>query len=312
MINKNDKEDLLLVYNYVSFSTFKKIVENKSLLLNNVRTSNDSTELQLQYGVILKAIESEYIRKYKKVKYLENIKVDNFMDLVKKKTEHIVLSQKYLHTQYALCFSNDGDLLSQWRGYGQSYYLNKELSLDNNKVGKQIKEQDMNICSGISIGFDRDELSKITEKLGINFQRVRYTDKQHLSFIKEDVKEMMLDIFKYIKANGTIDECCWTKFCVKYENIITNKGPFIKNAFFKEEKEWRVSKWGTIQKNKYTINIDKTINKLIKDIIVGPLSDVSVEKVNSVLEKNGIKARARYSKGKDVFIKPINHNIKAE
>ena len=82
-----------LLYHYCSVETFFQIIKNQTLRLTNIQYMNDSEELH--YGMDLLGEAED---KYK---------------LIDKR------SRDYVNI-YAMCFSEMGDLLSQWRGYGDN------------------------------------------------------------------------------------------------------------------------------------------------------------------------------------------------
>ena len=82
-----------LLYHYCSVETFFQIIKNQTLRLTNIQYMNDSEELH--YGIDLLGKSDE------EMLYLDK-KYRGYIDI------------------YAMCFSEMGDLLSQWRGYGDN------------------------------------------------------------------------------------------------------------------------------------------------------------------------------------------------
>lgn len=327
-----------IVYQYMSFDVFKKMLKGKSLKISDIKKSNDSTELQLQYEILNEALLLAYKRV--KTKYMSKLSISDFSKLIMDKTIHIVESEKNIHTQYVICFSNNGDLLSQWRGYGQTYSINKkdlEKSINNNVLFNDSK---LDIYCGVSIGFNSKYFNNIKGLPNISFDRVRYTKGQQLALLKEDADNLIKQISSYLKHNKSIDGFNWIPFMAKYEDILIKKGPLIKNEFFKEEREWRLCVWGSNEifqvfeyeiskgmilssteycqakhKNKtiapyYLIKVDKIINSLIKEVVIGPNSNVNKQDILKVLKDNNIDASVRYSNGYNVFVKSLNHKNK--
>lgn len=164
-----------------------KIIENKTLRLSSLLHTNDSLEMRW--------IKSKIRKMFSELGIKLNPEKHNIME-------------KYYEEAFAICFSECGDLLSQWRGYADD--------------GR-----------GVAIGFDFNKLNtefnnEITKKyLGIS--KVIYDE------VKQE--EMLLNKFNEI-LEYNIDNC------KKYEEAIrileSDFAPIFKNPAFSEEKEWRL------------------------------------------------------------------------
>lgn len=112
---------------------------------------------------------------------------------------------------FCVCFSESKDKLSQWRGYAQG--------------GK-----------GIAIGFDRgvlEELNQISE-FHIAFGKVIYDNPQ------EYVLGIIADNIKKLKHKGV------GHVALELNENYRMQFPFVKNPYFKEEKELRAVVCSTI------------------------------------------------------------------
>ena len=104
------------VYHYCSLDTFCKIINNKSLRMTNIQKSNDKLEIRYCY----KSFKDTFIKAcndYSKNKEYEIAEVFNRIDF------EYLLSKSILNESliyYAVCFSEDNDLLSQWRAYSDN------------------------------------------------------------------------------------------------------------------------------------------------------------------------------------------------
>lgn len=174
---------------------------------------------------------------------------------------------------FCVCFSESEDQLSQWRGYAQD--------------GK-----------GIAIGFDKkilEELNLISE-YHIAFGKVIYNNSE------EYVKEIVDDNIQKFEYKGV------GHVALELSQNYRMKFPFVKNPGFEEEREWRAvvcSQVGNynipssdkilFSKIKYRtsnnklipyieMNFEKIKQNIIKEILLGPKSDVEIEDVVNFLK----------------------------
>ena len=85
-----------LIYHYTNLDVFKKIIEGDSLLLSDMRESNDLQEM-IHYSTEMDGLEVLG-------EFWKNIKV--LVDIIPE-----------MIGCYALCFTKQKDLLSQWDRY---------------------------------------------------------------------------------------------------------------------------------------------------------------------------------------------------
>lgn len=204
-----------IVYHYTSLDNFLAILKNQSLFFTNLNYLNDSKEYK--YGVNL---IHEIVEKYEKTN--KNIKI---LEEVLGNIQLIYKSQRYIS-----CFSSNGDLLSQWRAYG-------------------------NHGKGIAMGFTVSELDEF-ESSYISAKYIQYNENEQRSSI-EEIITIILNCLDEIK-----DIYEWTPNTYEYfvavfiieflEEMIST----FKHPSFIEEKEFRLE---------YTI--DGNINKLDKNKI---------------------------------------------
>lgn len=342
-IGKSKEE---LVYQYLPYSSFEKMVYNKTIKLSNIRKSNDTTELD--YGRdVYKTVIFEELEKNKKLS--ENSKKE-FRKSFDEKIKHIdILNEKELHGQFVSCFSKNGDLLSQWRGYSQEMiskrkYLTKILNDKNNMKNDELLVTE-SIYGGVSVGFSKDYLKVITSGLNgsvLNSGEVIYTKHWQKKNFRKNAQNIINDYIKCIEENGDIDKF-WIACQLKYEDTLIENVQYIKNPFFSEEKEFRVCHWDSFSdiKKEYTIkgtkatlsntnfinsykketknrkieiydmyffiHMGKDVNKFIKHVIIGPRCKYTKSEIEKFLENNGIKCIVDYSSGFDVFTNSRNH-----
>jgi len=178
-----------ILYHYCSVDTFMKIIENKELWLGNSEKMNDYSEIRL----IESALEK---------KLTEYPSLNNFM------SEY----QESISFPYICCFSKEGDLLSQWRGYADD--------------GK-----------GVAIGFDKKTIKSL--------RPTSYTPS-----IYRDAQEFGYDSFFFLEEciyRGEIQSTYLDNVLKKhYEDrkellrVLKQLSYISKHSGFEEEKEVRL------------------------------------------------------------------------
>ena len=269
------KKNVEIVYKYTSFETFKNIISEKELWLFDIQYSNDTSELKLIYKIVKDVYDEEFLKDKPKYidQYFPKAEFDKFFE---KNTGHINSIEPVLHTQYVTCFSEQGDMLSQWRGYGED--------------GK-----------GISIGFD----TKLFKRDDFQFDKACYSLRNQKALIRNEVKDEIKKIRAYVKGNKGIEGYKAKEFMLSYNSMLL-KAAFIKNSFFHEEKEWRLCYW-------YSKKPDKEIFKfgpeIIKEIIIGPKCASTKEEIEAILSYNAYKGvKVSYSTGHGVYVESGNQN----
>lgn len=272
------KSEMKLVYKYTSFETFKDILENDSLLLTDIKKSNDRTELKLIYNVLSEVFIEEFNKA--NPKYMErNFPEKEFRKFYNENTTFINKAETTLHTQYVTCFSSSGDMLSQWRGYGSD--------------GK-----------GISIGFDENWFKYLSHEYC--FDKVRYNHKKQKAVVRKNIKTIVRKLRSHVKENGTMEGFSVTQFQTAYNELLL-KGVFIKHPFFKEERESRLSYWHTNNLERKNLSIKKNA---IKEIIIGPKCTIKKETIEELLDKYNVSCVVKFSAGHGIYVDSENQNKK--
>ncbi len=209
------------LYHYCSNAAFHSIIENRSVRLSSLSLSNDTLEGKLVS------------------KLISQISKDDGMDDLK--TQRILTSVSILEEiidGLGFCLSEEGDLLSQWRGYADD-------------------------ACGVSIGFSKDYLLSLSDYLnekndtGFSLQKVEYEKDNQISIVKpayEKIKKniergaLKPAIFNTLLAPRSDDEIENEKKKIEdaNEQLRSSVVPLFSKLFllkakaFKEEKEWRL------------------------------------------------------------------------
>lgn len=209
------------LYHYCSNSSFHSIISNKSIWLSSLSLSNDSMEGRLVSEILLKLAEEDSLNEYDR-KHLRDM-VDGLHELF---------------DGLGFCLSENGDLLSQWRGYA-------------------------NDASGVSIGFSNEYLNLLATEYksqkgpGFTLQKVEYKYKEQENLIRPTyakIKEFIEEgAFSFPAIRGLLDTRTdeeieketeknkqnFSKLSLTVLTLIS-KLYLLKPKAFQEEREWRL------------------------------------------------------------------------
>lgn len=217
-----------LLYHYGSNQRCFGILNDKSIRMSDIRKSNDYEELVLLYPDILKEILISFMKSPFEFRYKGQTGEAALRELINI-TESLISSsiESGAFSNFVVCFSEEADLLSQWRGYA-------------------------NNGQGISIGFSKELLQKKCDKERNLFrlEKVQYiTEEERRQKIKNhatEALEMLRGLRKWIVENMTHDDTSSDtdgllgfNFHGWIESLLTESLKY-KQVGFKEEKEWRL------------------------------------------------------------------------
>lgn len=196
-----------IVYHYCSLETFIKIIQKPSLRMTNIIKSNDNMEIAYSLKEARAAtlsILTNCGKKFPKVQEtIENVSFDELFDEV---------IEKFNLSYYAVCFSGNGDLLSQWRGYG-------------------------NDGTGVALGFNAYYLSKLSLKeSNFQYQPMNYGAEEIWENTQQNIAKNMKKICS--KHNYTTSDIENILFNIVSDAIYT--AAFSKHHAFREEEEYRL------------------------------------------------------------------------
>lgn len=180
------------VYYYCSVDTLLKVISNKTIWLTNLFFLNDS--------------EEHFWLRNKARSFIAE-KINDHPDEFGFRYLETILRQEWRHEIYCACFSEQADLLSQWRAYGDD--------------GK-----------GFAIGFETNHLKWLSSKVGGAFANVIYDDEEQRALV-----EGAFELFPRLcdGEDPTIEEGSGTIL-----SRISEAASRCKNKSFSEEAEWRL------------------------------------------------------------------------
>ncbi len=194
-----------ILYHYCSLSTFKNIFENRSIWLSDIFKSNDYNEmkwLNKQYEIFL-------VKAYSQLKGPINLDADDLYKIMR--ANDAVLNLQPVKS-WCLCLSEEGDLLSQWRGYADD-------------------------GCGISIGFNSSIFQNIYNECISNKLPFLFELKK-ISYGEKAAKEFFLKELS-ISSSFSKDEAI--AHLEQGALAVALGSCFFKSDSFLEEKEWRLA-----------------------------------------------------------------------
>jgi len=268
-----------LIYHYTSFDTIYQIISNKCIWASNIKYLNDKNEFKIGLNVfdqVRQNLENseDYLTFKSDLEYLVK-------EIRKRSTESI----------FNTSFSHQGDLLSQWRAYG-----------DNGK--------------GVCIGINKDKFCEMLEKevdtdlyYGFN---LNYSMKDSYEFIEDSVISFLVNSNSKKESENSYQAS--KRHYDRLEKIIDfiwMRVLEVKDNSFFEEKEWRLlyiqDKLRQMKKIEFFPKNERLVpyiridlkNIPIELIRLGPCVPnnlVSKTSIEDFLKDNGLNANVEISK----------------
>lgn len=257
------------LYHYCSIPTFMSIVKNKCFWLTDSKYTNDKEEIRALQDSVRLAL-NELLSEEK----------------ISRETAEQIWGTYYYNTLpgYISCFSEKGDLLSQWRSYG----------CDGKGVAIGVNFNEMNVEHGGPFRFP-PIIKKYYAK------KIMYVDDNIITNIKDGLKNIVDG--KSLKDGKTFENML----------LLFNLSYFSKNHGFKEECEWRISylpmlmfdkngeaidgETSVLKDIKFYCKDDRMVsyfefpisNGSINEIVLGPKNNIDRDTLNMFLVSNGFK-----------------------
>ncbi len=257
-------EDFL--YHYTSRSGLLGIIESKTIWASNIHYLNDYTEFLLAIDQTKLMVRNPSDQNNKLLVALYN-KIESELEAISR-----------MHV-FAVSFSADGDVLSQWRGYcpnGQGY----------------------------SIGFSKSIIANLAAQQGFTFKPCIYDWKEQRRIISEPLKRAE-DLLSRDSTSPDIVNKAATGFISEFLQI----APLLKDSVFYQEHEWRLFSYIPSTDNRCKTRegataiipyvefcLDKNASLPMTEVVVGPGQpgrdkELALSAVGLLLSQNGFKER---------------------
>jgi hypothetical protein len=263
-----------IIYHYTSLEGFLGIIESKSIWATNILYLNDASELNYSGDLLREQLLLQYPILIKRNPGIGDMLCGEFSteDLLFKIMLEVIDNRTVTdHIGFFVCsFSDEMDLLSQWRGY----------------CPKGI---------GFSLGFKFNKLKECSQRHEFSIWPCIYDKMEQIAGIKKLI-ELTSDQIKNSVEKDFTKYDAWATLVVYFLEKYLRIAPFYKHPKFKEEKECRIIK--TLQSNidyeilKYRpgksmiypyieIPLPKEgDNLIINKIVVGPTHDPLLSKAS--------------------------------
>lgn len=195
-----------LLYHYTNQAGLIGILRYKNLWATRIHYLNDA---------------DEFWHTMKTAHHAIRVRIDNETDSLKKLQLEDLLGDFDLIAGVETCvtsFSEDGDSLSQWRGYAKDE-------------------------PGFALGFDADALKRIAKGLNTRFEQCIYKSAEQAQKVEEIITETLAKDFGPFPNRGmTVQNgapVMNTDPCGKFANRLLGIAALHKHPAFFEESEWR-------------------------------------------------------------------------
>ena len=203
-----------LVYKYCSTKTFRKIISDRQIIMNDITKSNDKKELNLLKDLLIKCLNDFCKKNYEKV---EEFKMYTY-HMIEEFYDEEIQSYKYFVT----CFSSLRDSELMWETYGDK-------------------------CEGMCIGFNKELLISCNNHYpNCIFAEVNYINEEEINSVLNELIKNTYYRFQKNCPHSYEKE----PFIVSINELaleIFTKSVFYKKEWWKEEKEFRFTNWDTIE-----------------------------------------------------------------
>ncbi len=292
-------KDENIVYHYCSADAFTKIISNKKIRLSDITKSNDSMEVLWITKYIKEIFDEEFDKETSKTRYFNKGYSKNiFSELVEHYSDDFFKADQRIYSYMVCCFSEEGDLLSQWRGYSDD-------------------------ASGFSIGFDANALATFGKLSAddpissdvFDFKKVIYDVSRQKACIRECAKQLISELKLLSKTAGeNIKQQSMSAFNRCFLQLF-KCSIIVKNPFFKEEKEWRICYCTDLRSNHKSSNVKMEDGLSLSDVAyysrendVIPYVDLSFDKLNNIIKRIVIGPKCRSSQ-KEIEIYMKNNGV---
>lgn len=249
-----------IIYHYCSAGTLLKILDSKCLWLNQANVMNDSMECQW-YRYVLDFI-------FGKLQADDRLDQQKLLDAYKQ----IILTGETT-PKYMVCFSEDGDLLSQWRGYADD---GRGFS-----IGFNVRKMNIPATPPLMNGADAKSLGlfNVIYDLTRQQQLIEVGLRKNVDGQKHYIEASALAAFASVFKNpGFAEEKEWR---LVYSPLLLGPNKFDYSSM---PHSFRETKYGIVPYFKWFFE-----NKLdsIEEIVIGPQNGINQNDLKVILSETG-------------------------
>ncbi len=196
-------------YHYTNGNGLYGIIKNHELWATNIRYMNDSSEVDYGYAVIQNVLRQRWDAARDSLE-------KRVLSYLLEKESHVNGFLNFDIEVYVCCFCEDGDLLSQWRGYGSN-------------------------GAGYSVGFDPRQFQAVAgPELGCF--KILYEKSDQTGLIEQILKRSFATVHELIGANPEAEPAVVKALTRQLQKEFIGCACMMKNRKYREEREWRIVK----------------------------------------------------------------------
>lgn len=206
-----------IIYHYCGVETFLNIIRNHTLRLSDLCKSTDRMELK----ALLEKIKEKILERYRNSgDFVSSVIYGmNMDDAFEYLTDKLITKMKDDTDQmlFGVCFSEDGDLLSQWREYADR-------------------------GTGLAIGFDAKWFENLCNNELFKFSKVTYGfGEENEKIIDKYANQLYDEMLFAIERNNVraiVAKDVWVDYLT--QRLLYQDSMFIKREEYVNEMEWRL------------------------------------------------------------------------
>jgi Protein of unknown function (DUF2971) len=259
-----------LLHHYTDRAGLGGIIESKKLWATHIRHLNDDSEIR--YSRELLEAVAERLKPEFGSDWAAGVVCDAVAALANSETTP---------DTFVASFCDDGDNLSQWRGYGAQGH-------------------------GFAIGFNRERLRLIAQAQGYQLVRLMYVKSEQEEQFETALRDAVPIVAGWGADRTTAPPAVQQLLLLGIAFTLATLS--VKNPYFKDEKEWRLAHLilpglfdghararrtsdGEIPYEEIALVDQTTAETPFAEVVIGPMarSHTSVEEVRSLLDRNDLE-----------------------
>lgn len=263
-----------IVYHYCSLEAFIKIIKKKQLRMTDIVKSNDSMEIKYCQSKLAEVIYS--VAKHLKKNHAINKYIYNFFENFDSDEFAKEIFEKTQLSWYVTCFSKQGDLLSQWRGYADDGH-------------------------GMAIGFNSEIF--ICNSKSIVYSEVSYNTDDLIEYLEKSIMTKLQDINVFANDESKTYNCCENLLMWLSDYFLSN-AVFYKHPAFEEEQETRLVFYPFANQRALLLHHPASNN-----VINNPYFDGMVEKIHKHKIDHFERSKIKYYSKRNCLVPYFNLNF---
>ena len=207
-----------IVYHYTSLEGLIGIINSQKIWATDIMFLNDASEFKYSKDILYEEVKKlqENDSRFKQANNFDESLGHFFYKFLEENIEKLFPSEHF--SFYVCSFSEEKDLLSQWRGYCKNGI-------------------------GFSIGFSLDRLKENFKQASFSIKKCIYNKNKQTDLINDLLKNTSEKFISEIGSSADKKIAWDTKskyLSVEFISEFIKLAPAFKNPHFIEEKEWRV------------------------------------------------------------------------